>query len=144
MEGLDDTGGLLADAVTHRRQMQDLPWAPGETDARSSALNKACVHQQGDLLSAADAIAHSFGSPHNGQEEALGMADTCLRLLLHGTTAGWLEDALRGGRKSCELGSWAARPSEELTAAVGTLPAKDSTRARLAKRAFERADASFG
>ena len=64
MEGLDDTGGLLADAATHRRQTQALPCAPNGTDASNSAVNDTCVHQQCDSVLAPDTMAHWFDSPH--------------------------------------------------------------------------------
>ena len=31
-------------------------------------MNEACVHQQGDSLAIAPALAHRFGPPHKGQE----------------------------------------------------------------------------
>jgi hypothetical protein len=75
MEGLDDTGALLADAVTHRWQMQTLPCALSGTDASSSAVNDTCVHQQGDSVLAAGAMAHWFASPHSGHDPALHEID---------------------------------------------------------------------
>ena len=68
MEGLDDTGAPAAPA--QRAQMQALPFEAGGTDAKSSAVNRACVHQQGASLAAATAMAHRFGPPHRGQEAA--------------------------------------------------------------------------
>ena len=51
--------------------MQALPCANGGTAARRSALKVARVHQQGNSLDVVDAaIAHRFGSPQSGQEEA--------------------------------------------------------------------------
>jgi hypothetical protein len=57
MEGLDDTGRPLAEAATHRAQMQALPWAACGTDASSSVVNDTCVHQHGDCLLAEEAMA---------------------------------------------------------------------------------------
>ena len=68
MEGLDDTGA--PDSPAQRAQMQALPCEASGTDAKSSAGNGACVHQQGDSLAAATAMAHRFGPPHKGQEVA--------------------------------------------------------------------------
>ena len=75
MEGLDDTGGLLADAATHRRQTQALPCAPNGTDASNSAVNDTCVHQQCDSVLAPDTMAHWFDSPHSGHEPGLDATD---------------------------------------------------------------------
>ena len=66
MEGLDDTGSPGGPA--QRAQMQALPCEASGTDARSSVVNEACVHQQGDSLAIAAAMAHRFGPPHRGQE----------------------------------------------------------------------------
>ena len=55
--------------------MQSRPRALGGRDASSSALNDAGVHQQGDAFASADAMAHWFGSPHSGQEEAAEATD---------------------------------------------------------------------
>ena len=66
MEGLDDTGPPRGPA--QRAQMQALPCEASGTDARSSVVNEACVHQQGDSLAIAPALAHRFGPPHKGQE----------------------------------------------------------------------------
>ena len=49
--------------------MQKRPLALVGTDASSAALKFACSHQQIDAL-ALPAIAHWFGPPHSGQEEA--------------------------------------------------------------------------
>ena len=68
MEGLDDTGRWLADAAAHRGQIQTLPCAACGTDASSPGVNDTCVHQHGDSIWEADAMAHSFDSPHSGQE----------------------------------------------------------------------------
>ena len=66
MEGLDDTGPL--GGLAQRAQTQVLPCEASGTHAKSSAVNEACVHQQGDSLPIAAAIAHRFGPPHRGQE----------------------------------------------------------------------------
>ena len=66
MEGLDDTGPPGEPA--QRAQMQALPCEARGADARSSVVNEACVHQQGDSLAIAAAMAHRFGPPHRGQE----------------------------------------------------------------------------
>ena len=57
--------------------MQKRPLALVGTDASSAALKSACSHQQIDALALAPAIAHWFGPPHSGQEEAeeVGGAD---------------------------------------------------------------------
>ena len=68
MEGLDDTGAPTAPA--QRAQMHTLPCEASGTDAKSSAVNRARVHQQGNAPAAAPARAHRFGSPHRGQEVA--------------------------------------------------------------------------
>jgi hypothetical protein len=51
----------------HREQMQTLFLASGGTDARSAAVGRAALHQQGDSLVPLPAIAHAFGSPQSGQ-----------------------------------------------------------------------------
>ena len=68
MEGLDDTGAPAVPA--QRAQMHTLPCDASGTDARSSAVNRACVHQHGNTLAAAPARAHRSASPHRGQEVA--------------------------------------------------------------------------
>jgi hypothetical protein len=50
--------------------MQKRPLALVGTDASSAALKSACSHQHGDALALVPAIAHRFGPPHSGQEEA--------------------------------------------------------------------------
>ena len=50
--------------------MQALPCEAFGTDAKSSSVNEARVHQQGDSLEAAAVMAHRFGPQHKGQEEA--------------------------------------------------------------------------
>jgi|SRR5678816_95649 len=67
-------------AVAQRAQMQALPCANGATEARSSALKVARVHQQADSLDVVDeAIAHRFGSPQSGQHEAQAAMSALLR-----------------------------------------------------------------
>ncbi len=56
--------------------MQTLPCASSGTDANDSALNDSCVHQHGDSVLAADAMAHSFDWPQSGHEPLLDATDT--------------------------------------------------------------------
>src|SRR6185369_14688700 len=55
----------------------------------------------------------------------------------------WFVDALRGSRIVGELGQRPPWAWDEFTAAVWAYAAENRRRASLAKRAFERADASF-
>jgi len=75
MEGLDDSGDLLAAPVAHCWQMQALPRALSGTDASSSGVNEACVHRQGISPLAADAMAQWLASPQSGHEPALDTND---------------------------------------------------------------------
>src|SRR3954471_6501429 len=63
-------------------------------------------------------------------------------LALSALAPGRLENPLRGRRIVCELASRAARPRNQLTAAVRTLPSKNPLRASPAEGAFEGTDES--
>ena len=125
-----------------RAQMQIFPCDVTSKDAKSSAVIEARVHQQGDSLAAARAMAHRFGSHTEGKKW-----HACrMRLqawLLHCGTAHGLVDTVGRCRELGELGGRATRAGYKLAAAVRATTAEHLARTQFAECAFERADAGF-